>query len=133
MGILAEHDPLAVVQILEKPVLDNLGWVIAPTGNIQADQKVLTIEIGSQDSSGLEIEVMGGTLEVIPLPVMEKTEITLKPTRRVDIGFGKGRGKTIKVQGGSVGLIIDARGRPLLLDSDDSQAQIRRWLWDIGG
>jgi hypothetical protein len=34
-----------------------------------------------------------------------------------------------------VGLIIDARGRPVKLPEDDTErrAQIRQWLWDVGG
>jgi hypothetical protein len=38
------------------------------------------------------------------------------------------------VEGGILGIIIDARGRPLRLPKDESQrqAQIRQWLEELG-
>jgi hypothetical protein len=55
----------------------------------------------------------------------------------VDIGRGLGRGgKPYKVQGGAVGLIIDARGRPLVnalpSDADERLQRVQQWLWDVG-
>jgi hypothetical protein len=38
------------------------------------------------------------------------------------------------VLGGLVGLIIDARGRPLVLPSDPTKRRerVQQWLWDMG-
>jgi hypothetical protein len=60
----------------------------------------------------------------------------LHPSRQFDVGLG-GPGKAGKrrVSGGLVGLIIDARGRPLRLsgEADRRQSQMQQWLWDVGG
>jgi hypothetical protein len=49
--------------------------------------------------------------------------------------LGPRRGGKRRVSGGLVGLIIDARGRPLRLASDPEQRQVQmqQWLWDVGG
>jgi len=40
----------------------------------------------------------------------------------------------LRVSGGAVGLIIDARGRPLQLARDGGRRRElnQKWLWDIG-
>ena len=83
----------------------------------------------------LNVEVQAGSLEVIPLGVGEKAEIEIRPARGVDLGVPLTRG-TFKreVRGGAIGLIVDARGRPLPF-SDDVERQRERaqhWLWEMG-
>jgi hypothetical protein len=44
--------------------------------------------------------------------------------------------KSIPVEGGALGLIVDARGRPLArqlpADPELRRDQIQQWLWDMG-
>jgi hypothetical protein len=51
--------------------------------------------------------------------------------------LGPGRRGIFKaqVEGGALGLIIDARGRPIALpaDAEKRRAKIQQWYWDIGG
>ena len=88
-----------------------------------------------QDST-LKAEIAYGSLEVLPLPAGQTAQLTVKPvSRRIDIGYGPGRAKKLKIHGGSVGLVIDARGRPLALPKDETERRdlIRQWRWDVGG
>jgi hypothetical protein len=41
----------------------------------------------------------------------------------------------LKVIGGALGVIIDARGRPLVVPQDISRRQelMKKWLWTLGG
>jgi hypothetical protein len=135
MGVLAAQEPLAAVQALEGGALTNLGWVVAPTGKGQSGQKVLNVLLESDQTQRLEVEVEYGTIEVLPLAPGQSAKVTLNPARRFDIGFGPGKGKTVNISGGTVGLVIDARSRPLTLptDNEDREAVLRQWLWDIGG
>ena len=60
----------------------------------------------------------------------------LQPLHRADVGMGApGRGGGLKVIGGALGVIIDARGRPLQLPADAGRRQelLRKWLWTLGG
>ncbi len=135
LGSLAAHDPLAVVQILEGGVLNDLGWVVAPFGKGQPGQKVLTVVMESPKIKRLEIEVDYGTIELLPLGIGQSADISLQPERNFNIGFGPGQGKKMHLQGGSAGLVIDARGRPLNFSQDITtrRKQVRQWLWDVGG
>jgi hypothetical protein len=81
------------------------------------------------------VEVPYGSLEVIPLPSGHTANLELRPTRRFDVGLGtKGQAGTTKVEGGIIGIIIDARGRPLPLAEDPElqREKMQRWLWDMG-
>jgi len=54
----------------------------------------------------------------------------------VDVGFGgPGLGGRLKVTGGLVGVVIDARGRPLrLLEPDEDRvARLQGWMRTVGG
>ena len=87
---------------------------------------------GGEDVSG---EVRAGQLAVIPLAQGEQGRLTLRPERGIDVGFGgPGKAGTIRVSGGAVGLMIDARGRPLQLPKDPTHRRElnQKWLWDIG-
>ena len=48
---------------------------------------------------------------------------TCEPARGFDLGAGNGKKVTHEVRGGTVGLIIDGRGRPLGLPEDRQQCQ----------
>ena len=51
--------------------------------------------------------------QVFELKEGEKEEIEITPAKQFDLGEGKGRKLVKEVTGGVVGLVIDARGRPL--------------------
>jgi uncharacterized protein (TIGR01319 family) len=134
LGVLAVHEPLAAVQTLEGNVLTSLGWVVVPYGKGQPGQKMLQV-IMETEGTELEVEVEYGTIETLPLASGKSAKVTLQPMRRVDIGFGPGQGHTVTIRGGAVGLVIDARTRPLTLPvkDDERQTLLRQWLWGIGG
>lgn len=135
LGWLALHAPLVAVQTLEGGALVDLGWVVAADGQAEAGEPALRVTVESEGQGRLEIEVKSGELEVLPLAPGEEAVLTLEPARQFDIGFGRGRGKTVTAYGGAVGLVIDARGRPLSLPADTTarRSLVRQWLWDMGG
>jgi hypothetical protein len=80
--------------------------------------------------------VKQGNLEVLQLPYGQTGRIQLQPLHRFDVGMGApGRGGGLRVMGGTFGVIIDARGRPLSLPDDCSRRQelFKKWLWTLGG
>jgi hypothetical protein len=58
----------------------------------------------------------------------------MTPTRAFDMGEGRGRRVTREIEGGVVGIIVDARGRPLLLpESRDERARrLSDWEQALG-
>lgn len=135
LGAVAAVNPLAASQVAARDALLNLGTVVAPIGAAREGETALSFKIDYEDGRSLEVEVAYGSLEVIPLPAGQVANLELRPTRRFDVGLGiKGQAGKTQVQGGILGIVIDARGRPLPIAADPGQQRekIQRWLWDMG-
>ena len=135
LGVTATIEPLAAAQVVEWDGFLSLGTVVAPVGTAREGEIALQLKITYEDGRALEMEVPYGSLEVLPLSAGHKATLELRPTRKFDIGLGaKGKGATTELEGGAVGVIIDARGRPLTLPATrgEQQAKIQEWLWGVG-
>jgi hypothetical protein len=69
------------------------------------------------------------------LPNGQRAELQLQPLHKYDVGMGGlGRGGSLRVVGGALGVIIDARGRPLPLPTDPARRReiIGKWRWTLG-
>jgi hypothetical protein len=135
LGAVAAVNPLAASQVAAHDALLTLGTVVAPIGSAREGETALSFEIEYEDGRSLEVEVAYGSLEVIPLPAGQVAHLNLRPTRRFDVGLGvKGKAAETPAQGGILGIVIDARGRPLPIAADPEQQRekMQRWLWDMG-
>lgn len=135
LGPVAMINSLAAAQIMERDTLLNLGTVVAPIGSAREGETALTFTIHYQDERSLQVQVPYGSLEVIPLPPGQTATLELRPSRRFDVGLGtRGQAGTTKVEGGVIGIIVDARGRPLPIADDpkEQREKMQRWLWDVG-
>jgi hypothetical protein len=136
LGAAAAVNPLLVVQVLESNAFLHLGTVIAPVGHARPGSPVLRLKMVYESGHEASLEVKQGALEVIPLPAGQTARLQLQPLHRYDVGMGApGRGGGLKVLGGALGVIIDARGRPLSLPEDLNRRKelYRKWLWTLGG
>lgn len=129
LGILSTLEPVAATQVFERDCLIRLGDCIAPVGAARDGDECVSIAI-----NGETMTVPFGTIRVVPLGLGETATVEARPGRAFDLGEGKGRTATFTVDGGVVGLIIDARGRPIALQSDDRTrvARLREWLGAMG-
>ncbi|GLV57490.1 hypothetical protein KDH_43260 [Dictyobacter sp. S3.2.2.5] len=132
LGAVATVAPVMAVQVNENDAVSHrLGTCVIPFGNVQQGQ--LAVRVGVEYSNGrqLNVDVMGGSIEVIPLQINEQALLTLFPAPTVDVGLGPGeRARAAEeIDGGLIGLIIDARGRPLALPEDDTERQARLLQW----
>ena len=96
---------------------------------------VLKARLTYEDGSDTHVEVKFGGLEILPLGMGQTARLTLQPLQRSDIGNGPGRNATVQVAGGVMGVVIDARGRPLTLPEDPVRRRelFKKWLWSVGG
>jgi len=81
-----------------------------------------------------QVEVRAGHLCRVPLGTNERGRLELYPARGLDVGLGRrGRGGAVEVRGGALGVIVDARGRPLRLPSGDEvrSAAFEAWQQEI--
>jgi uncharacterized protein (TIGR01319 family) len=136
LGAVAYANPMAAVQVLESDALLRLGVAISLIGSVRQDEVVCTAKLKAADGSETSVEVKAGTLEVLPLPLGQPGTLTLKPRSGVDLGFGSGRAQTLELDnGGAVGVIIDARGRPLAFPRDPARRAelVQQWIWKLSG
>lgn len=127
--------PTAAAQVLEHDALLTLGTLICPVGNVREGETVLRARLTYPNKQVLSLDVTFGSIEVIPLPPGTKATLELRPARQFDIGWGRrGRGAVAEVDGGLLGVVIDARGRPLTLpaEAEERRRLIQKWRWDIG-
>jgi hypothetical protein len=75
-----------------------------------------------------------GDLKLYPLSADEEAIVEIAPTRDFDMGSGNGRPAEQKVTGGVVGIVLDARGRPLQLPESKAErtAKLNAWGREIG-
>jgi uncharacterized protein (TIGR01319 family) len=136
LGAMAGPLPLATVQLLEAGVFVSMGTIVASIGRVRQGRKVLSYQLEYEDGSSTNSgEVYQGQILVLPLAPGEFGRLTLNPERGIELGFGTlGRAGTLRVAGGTIGVIIDARGRPLEMPRDLGRLREmnQRWLWDIG-
>jgi hypothetical protein len=136
LGAAAGSLPMATVQVLSSGNFASLATVISPVGRARPGRPVLRIRMDPEGpGESLEGEARYGQLIVLPLAQGRFAKLTLRPERGFDIGFGgPGKAGAIRVAGGAIGLVIDARGRPLPLPEDPTtRLEVnRKWLWDIG-
>jgi len=129
LGVLSEHFYEAAKQVFEYDCIVKCGHCISPIGNLKPNETALVIK-----GDGANLTVKYGELKVIPLGRGEFKELTIEPAKTLDVGAGKGKSVTAKLEGGTVGIMIDARGRPLNLPADDPTriAALRSWLDAFG-
>lgn len=112
LGVLASVHPHAALEVFEKDCLIYLGTVIAPAGQAKPDRPICqyTIESDLLQESG---QLKFGETKMFELPGDATANVRLEPARGFDVGAGPGKPLTKQVRGGTVGLILDGRGRPL--------------------
>ena len=128
LGVLSGVNEQAATQVFYRDCLIPLGTCVAPVGRARPGSLCLRGRLAVGERAE-EFEVQTGEMRLIPLAEGESAEMTLDPLRRFDVGAGPGRALTATVHGGVVGVIIDARGRPLQLPEGETEhaAAIRAW------
>jgi hypothetical protein len=129
LGVLAEVHPEAATEVFEKDCLIWLGTCIAARGQAKPGRTVLTVELTRAGGSRETHEIAFGELKLVPLELGETAKAHITPSKGCDVGGGPGRGITRDVHGGVVGLVLDGRGRPIVLDPADPNRvdRIRAW------
>lgn len=135
LGVAAEINPLLPVQVLESGAFMSMGTVVSVISSASYGTPVLRAQATYANGSHSRIEVNLGGLEILPLGMGQTARLTLQPMKHADVGNGPGRNATIQVVGGVMGIVIDARGRPLTLPEDAvlRRELINKWLWSVGG
>ncbi len=131
LGATAGVTPLLTIQSLDAANFVNLCTVISPIGKSPPGTPILRVRLTNSGVTESELEIQNGALATIKLPVGQTGSMQLTPLHRYDVGMGGlGRGGTVKVIGGVLGVVIDARGRPLRMLAEPSRRResLNKWL-----
>ncbi len=135
LGAAAGRNNLLPVQVLDSGAFMSMGTVVSPVVSATYGAQILRARLAYEDGTEARADLKFGTLELLPLPSGQAARLNLQPVGRADVGFGPGRGGTIPVSGGALGVVFDGRGRPLDLPSDPVRRRelIKKWHWTLGG
>jgi hypothetical protein len=135
LGKIGEIEPVLPVQVLASAAFENLGTVVSATGDLPQGKLALTVHVETESGKIYAVDVLQGSLRRLVIPTGEEAVLEFVPHQKVDIGFGgAGQGGRLKVTGGVLGVVIDARGRPVQLP-DQPQERVERlqeWLRTMG-
>lgn len=140
LGVLSEHLYEAAREVFERDCVVKIGTCIAPVGVAKEGEPCVRVT-----GKGIDISVPFGQIKTFALPD-DVDEITVEPAKNFDVGAGKGRPETVRrfehtsrsqgdnLIGGTVGLIIDTRGRPFTLPTDKAIriGKLKEWLSAMG-
>ena len=136
LGAAAGIDPLLPVQILDSGIFLNIGTVITVDSPAPEGSSVLTVEIRCGEDSVEVCEIYQGSLKRFDVKLGSHARLHLSPAAETDVSMGrKGLGGWVSINGSALGVVIDARGRPIRLPiaAEKRSEMIKGWLWELGG
>ncbi|HEY6074108.1 MAG TPA: glutamate mutase L, partial [Anaerolineales bacterium] len=135
LGAASVRNSLLPVQVIESGAFQSLGTTVSLLSPRTHGAVLARARLTYDNGTDARADVKYGDLEVLPLPVGQSGQLTIQPQVGVDAGFGPGKTGTLTVSGGEMGVVIDGRGRPLLLPEDGSLRRdtIKKWQWKLGG
>jgi hypothetical protein len=129
LGVLAQVHPQASLEVFERDCLIYLGTCVAPRGSGKPGRSCFrfSLRTAAREESG---ELLVGDMRLIALGEGEHAVVTVEPERGFDCGEGPGKRVEREVRGGTTGLILDARGRPLVVSParEQSRRQVAAWV-----
>jgi hypothetical protein len=129
LGVLSTVNEQAATEVFIKDCLVPLGTCVAPNGTGKVGERCFSYRLLLPGERVVEDGIPCGDIRLLPLEVNQEAGIELTPARGFDFGAGDGRKITGKVKGGVVGLILDARGRPISLAKAEGARvqQLQSW------
>jgi uncharacterized protein (TIGR01319 family) len=133
LGAAAGINPVAVVQSLEAGALVTLGSAVGVTGEGRLGQPAVRVSGMLANGHKLKEEITFGSIAVFHMPPGD-SKVTIQALGGFDAGSGRGGSKTLTLGETAVGLIIDARGRPLALPGDPAKRRdtVKTWSATVG-
>jgi hypothetical protein len=119
LGVLSTVHRDAAWNIFNKDCLVRLGTIIAAAGTGNLGEPVMNVTLEMPDGGTIEEELLLGEIKRIDLKEGENVKAIISPRRGYDVGRGSGSRVESEITGGVAGVLLDARGRPLLIPEDE--------------
>lgn len=137
-GTIGTIEPTLASNVFEFDTLIHLGSAVIIGGATSDGDLACRGEIHYDSGQMVQFSILAGNLHVLPLRAGETATLVLRPERKYSVG-GHPTGKTVtlaeerKIIGGSVGVIIDARGRSLSTPAPGRHIKVKQWLDAVTG
>jgi hypothetical protein len=134
-GALAAFDPDAAVTLCERDLLANtpLATCVTALGGGRYGEPALEAELAPTRGKARQIVVAHGQVARLPLDQGARGQLTLRPAGGVRIGRNAPGSEVstnlADISGSTLGVVIDARGRPFALPDDATQRRALLWEW----
>ena len=137
LGAAASRSSILPIQVLESGAFLGLATVVSPVCAVKYGTPILRVWLTDQNGNQSQVEIKQGALEILPLASGQSGHLHFEPLHRADIGLGPGRTRKqgFPVSGTVLGVVIDARGRPMRIPADAARRRelLKKWLWTVGG
>ncbi len=135
LGAAGERVSRLPVEVLETGGLLNLATVISPVSNRRTGSHILNLHISADDGQEIDMEINQGNLSVIPLSQGVTAKAYIEPVNNTELGVSiPGKTGLFKMTAGALGIVIDARGRPIHTPVEilARQELLNQWLTILG-
>jgi uncharacterized protein (TIGR01319 family) len=136
LGVLSTVNEKAATEVFDKDCLVRLGTVIAPLAvkKPKAGEPAVRVKLVLTDGKEVTADAAAGELKLVPAPYAEdrKTKCRIEPQKNFDVGAGPGVPVEKEINGGTTGIVIDARGRPLQIPEDPKARVAALTQWNRG-
>ena len=130
LGVLSTIHEQAATEVFVQDCLVHLGSCLAPLGTGKAGEPCFSYRLMYADEAVVDGKLSFGELSRLSLEDGQEAQISLAPSKGFDFGAGKGKRVSRLVKGGVVGLILDARGRPLIFAQDEATHGVQLQAWN---
>jgi hypothetical protein len=131
LGAIAGFNPILPVQVLESGAYLNLGTVICPVSKARFGTQILNVRLEHDNGLKETFQIKQGSIVSLPLQLGQTATIHLDALRGTEIDRHGKRGGSFKIVGGVCGVVVDARGRPILLPKEDARRRDLLKKWQI--
>jgi len=128
VGAVAAADPALAPDLLDLSLV-HLATVIAPVAPRARPATAIAEMVVRRQGRVSRETIRQGDFRIFPWYRGEVLEVELRPARTVDVGAGPGKLLRTRLEGGQYGVILDARGRPLVPPADPGER--REWLLEV--
>jgi hypothetical protein len=134
-GTLAFAEAAAALSLFERDLMNNtpLATVVTTLGEGRIGETAIEAELRAEGGATHTVRVSHGEIARLSLPPGRYGTLTLQPAAGVQIGRNAPGAEVASelaaIRGSALGVVIDARGRPLRLPDDPQARQQALWSW----
>jgi hypothetical protein len=138
-GAIGEQSPAMAADAVEMDLTTPSASVVVVQGSGSEGDLAVRGQLRLANGEVTRFSVPYGSMHRLPLPPGQEATLSLTCESRFSIGASSGPeevvfGRSTPLRGSEIGVVIDARGRPLQLPPDPGTrtARVSAWLEDLG-